>query len=107
MTDTESLRRLADGAGAVDHLVLAAGTSDGIGAVADVDLVALRRGLETKVVGAVAAVQAFTPVLAPAASITFVSARSASRSAPGAAGLGAINGALESLVASLAAELAP
>jgi NAD(P)-dependent dehydrogenase (short-subunit alcohol dehydrogenase family) len=109
VTSPSSLQALAaavsvDG---IDHLVLAAGASDGIGPVAGLDLAALRRGLDTKVVGFVGAVQALAPTIAKSGSITFVSARSASRSAPGAAGLAAINGAVEALVPSLAAELAP
>jgi NAD(P)-dependent dehydrogenase (short-subunit alcohol dehydrogenase family) len=91
----------------LDHLVLAAGDSAGIGPVAGLDLDAVRRGLDTKVLGFLGAIQAALPALRPGGSITLVGAASARNAAPGAAGLAMINGAVEAGVPSLAAELAP
>lgn len=91
----------------LDHLVLAAGDSAGIGPVAGLDLDSVRGGLETKVIGFLGAIQAALPALRPGGSITLVGAASARNAAPGAVGLAMINGAVEAGVASLAAELAP
>ncbi len=102
-----AMRTLAGQLGHVDHLVLASGTSAGIGALADVDPDQVRDGLETKALGYLATLQAVLPVLGDGASVTLVGARSATVPAPGAAGLALINGAVEALVPTLAAELAP
>jgi NAD(P)-dependent dehydrogenase (short-subunit alcohol dehydrogenase family) len=91
----------------LDHLVLAAGDAAGIGPVAGLDLASVRRGLDTKVLGFLGAIQAALPALRPGGSITLVGAASARHAAPGAVGLAMINGAVEAGVASLAAELAP
>lgn len=91
----------------LDHLVLAAGDAAGIGPVAGLDLASVRRGLDTKVIGFLGAIQAALPALRPGGSITLVGAASARNAAPGAVGLAMINGAVEAAVASLAAELAP
>ncbi|BCJ35890.1 short-chain dehydrogenase [Actinocatenispora thailandica] len=91
----------------LDHLVLAAGDSAGIGPVTGLDLDSVRAGLDTKVIGFLGAIQAALPALQPGGSITLVGAASARSAAPGAVGLAMINGAVEAGVASLAAELTP
>lgn len=91
----------------LDHLVLAAGDSAGIGPVAGLDLAGVRTGLETKAIGYLTAVQVALPAFGDGGSITLVGAASARHPAPGAAGLALINGAVEAVVPSLAAELAP
>jgi NAD(P)-dependent dehydrogenase (short-subunit alcohol dehydrogenase family) len=91
----------------VHHVVLAVGTSAGIGPFATLDLDALRAGFEDKVMAQVTAAQAALPALARDGSVTFVGAVSADRAAPGAVGLAVGNAAVQALVPSLAVELAP
>ena len=93
--------------GPVDHLVLTLSGGEGAGEFASLDLRALRRGFEAKFWPQLETVQAALPALAPAASVTFVTAVSARIARPGTTGLAAINGALEAMVGGLARELAP
>lgn len=93
--------------GPVDHLVLTLSGGEGGGEFASLDLRALRRGFEAKFWPQLETVQAALTALAPAASVTFVTAVSARIARPGTTGLAAINGALEAMVGGLARELAP
>jgi len=93
--------------GTIDHLVLTLSGGEGAGEFASLDLRALRRGFDAKFWPQLEAVQAALPALAPAASVTFVTAVSARIARPGTTGLAAINGALEAMVGGLARELAP
>lgn len=93
--------------GKFDHLVLALGSSKGMGAFADVPLDEVRLGFEEKVYAHFATAQAALPFLNAQGSITFVSAVSAHAAVPGTAGIGAANAAVAALVPILAAELKP
>ena len=107
LRDPAAIAEAVGQAGPIDHLVLAAGTTAGLGPVAEVDLDLVLDGLRTKVLGFIAAIRAAVPAMRAGGSITIVGASSATHPAPGAAGLAAINGAAEALVPTLAAELAP
>ncbi len=100
------LARLFDGP-PVDALVLALSGGKGAGPFRALALDDLRSGLDAKLLTQLAVAQAALPHLAPAASITFVSAASAGAALPGTAGLAAINAAIEATVPVLAVELAP
>jgi NAD(P)-dependent dehydrogenase (short-subunit alcohol dehydrogenase family) len=93
--------------GPIDDLVVTVTGRDGAGPFATLDLAALRRGIEDKVLTQLAIVQAALPTLAERGSITLITAASARAALPGTVGLAAINGALEAAVRPLAAELAP
>ena len=105
--DRSALDAFFDEVGPVDHLVLTLSGGEGGGEFASLDLQALRRGFEAKFWPQLETVQAALPALAPAASVTFVTAVSARIARPGTTGLAAINGALEAMVGGLARELAP
>jgi NAD(P)-dependent dehydrogenase (short-subunit alcohol dehydrogenase family) len=106
-SDRAALDAFFDEVGPVDHLVLTLSGGEGAGEFASLDLRALRRGFEAKFWPQLETVQAALPALAPAASVTFVTAVSARIARPGTTGLAAINGALEAMVGGLARELAP
>ncbi|WP_329128579.1 SDR family oxidoreductase [Streptomyces sp. NBC_01476] len=105
--DPDRMRALAEAAGPVDWLILAASGGEGLGAVADLELTMLRRAFEAKFWAHVTTIQAVLPHLAPDGSITLLSAISARAAMPGTAGIAAVNAAVEALVKPLAAELAP
>lgn len=91
----------------LDHLVVAASGGRGAGGFLELPLEDLQSGFEGKVWTQLAAVQSGGQVLSSTGSITLVGAGSSRMSAPGTAGLAAINGALDALVTPLAVELAP
>jgi NAD(P)-dependent dehydrogenase (short-subunit alcohol dehydrogenase family) len=93
--------------GKFDHLVLALGSSKGVGPFAVVLLADVKLGFEEKVFAHFATAQAALPFLNPKGSLTFVSAVSAQAAAPGTAGIGAANAAIAALVPILAVELKP
>ena len=93
--------------GALDHLVVCLSGAKGGGPFADLDLANLRAGFEAKFWPHAALLHESLPRLAPAGSITLVSAISARAANPGTAGLSAINAAIEGLVRPLAVELRP
>jgi NAD(P)-dependent dehydrogenase (short-subunit alcohol dehydrogenase family) len=111
----ESVKSAFAGIGAFDHLVLALGSTKGMGPFASVSLDDVRRSFEEKVFPHFATAQAALPFLARKgdtngsrdASITFVAAVSAHAAMPGTAGIGAANAAVAALVPVLAAELKP
>ncbi|HEV3047543.1 MAG TPA: SDR family oxidoreductase [Solirubrobacteraceae bacterium] len=103
----EQLAGFLERTGRIDHLVLALGGGAGAGPIASLELADLRAGFEGKPLAHLSALQLALPQLAPAASVTFVSAASAGAPYAGVAGLAAINGALEAMVPALAVELAP
>jgi len=93
--------------GKFDHLVLALGSSKGVGPFATVSLGGVKLGFEEKVYAHFATAQAALPFLNPTGSLTFVSGLSAHAAAPGTAGIGAANAAVAQLVPILAVELKP
>ena len=106
-SDRSALDAFFGEVGPVDHLVLTLSGGEGAGEFANLDLQALRRGFDAKFWPQLETVQAALPALAPAASVTLVTAVSARIARPGTTGLAAINGALEAMVGGLARELAP
>lgn len=93
--------------GAHDHLVLALGSSKGVGPFATVPIADVKAGFEEKVYAHFATAQAALPHLRPGGSITFVSSVGAYSAMPGTAGIGAANAAIAALVPVLAVELKP
>jgi len=106
-TDHAAVRAAAQTIGTIDYLIITLSGSDGIGPIADLDLVMLRGAFDAKFWGHITAIQAALPCLAASGSITLLGAISARSGMPGTAGIAAINGAVEALVKPLATELAP
>jgi NAD(P)-dependent dehydrogenase (short-subunit alcohol dehydrogenase family) len=106
-TQSDEVRKFFDGLGAFDHLVLSVTGRKGIGQFATLDLAEVRRGYDEKVWPQLYCAQQALPKIRKDGSITFVSAVSAQMSAPGIAGVAAINGALLTVVPILAKELKP
>ncbi|MEU6537683.1 SDR family oxidoreductase [Streptomyces sp. NPDC047000] len=105
--DAAAVAGLVAGLAPLDALVITLAGSEGAGALADLDLTALRRAFEAKFWPTLTVLQAALPHLAERASITLVGAVSAHAAMPGTAGIGALNAAVEALVRPLAVELAP
>jgi len=93
--------------GKFDHLVLALGSSKGVGSFASVRLDEVKAGFEEKVYAHFATAQAALPLLNSTGSLTFVSGLAALAAMPGTAGIGAANAAVAALVPILANELKP
>lgn len=105
--DRSAIGAVAEEIGTIDWLVVALSGREGPGPIADLDLGMLRRAFDAKFWGHLTTIQTVLPYLAPAGSITLLSAITARTGMPGTAGVAAINGAVEALVRPLAAELAP
>jgi len=105
--DAAAIGDVATSIGCIDWLVLTLSGSDGAGAIADLEVAALRAAFDAKLFAHITTLQAVLPHLAPDGSITLLGAASARAAIPGTAGLAAINGAVEALVKPLAVELAP
>ncbi len=105
--DAPAVAALAAELAPLDALVITLSGSEGVGALAELDLASLRRAFEAKFWPTLTVLQAALPHLAEQASITLVGAISAHAAMPGTAGIGALNAAVESLVRPLAVELAP
>ena len=105
--DAGAMAAVAESLGQVDVLVISLSGAEGAGPIAELDLDRLRRAFDAKFWAHLTTIQAVLPRLAPAGSITLLTAISARTGMPGTAGLAAINGALEATVKPLAAELAP
>ncbi|MDR3475338.1 MAG: SDR family oxidoreductase [Devosia sp.] len=106
-TDPAAARDFFAATGAFDHLVLALGSTSGMGPLASIEPAAVRRQFDEKVFPQLFTAQAALPHLAETGSITFISAVSARAHMPGTAGLAAANAAIEAVVPVLAVELAP
>jgi NAD(P)-dependent dehydrogenase (short-subunit alcohol dehydrogenase family) len=87
--------------------VLALSGAKGGGPFPSLDLGLLRQGFDEKFWAHIRCAQAAVASIRKDGSITFVSAVSARRAAPGTAGLAAINAAIEALAPVLAVELKP
>jgi len=105
--DSEQVHGVFSKLGEFEHLILALGSSQGVGPFAQVDLNSVRKGFEEKVFPHFLCAQAALPHLRPQGSLTFVSAVSALAAMPGTAGIGAANAAVAALIPILAAELKP
>jgi NAD(P)-dependent dehydrogenase (short-subunit alcohol dehydrogenase family) len=106
-TNPAALDELVDAIGQVDWLVVTLSGAEGVGPVADLDLVVLRRAFDAKFWPHLTAIKAILPRLTADGSITLVSATTARQGMPGTAGVAALNAAIEGLVRPLAVELAP
>nr|WKF61522.1 3-alpha-hydroxycholanate dehydrogenase (NADP(+)) [Paraburkholderia busanensis] len=93
--------------GAFDHLVLALGSSKGVGSFATMGIDEFRAGFEEKVYAHFSTAQAALPFLNTTGSITFVSGLAGLTAWPGTTGIGSANAAVAALVPILAAELKP
>jgi NAD(P)-dependent dehydrogenase (short-subunit alcohol dehydrogenase family) len=105
--DRPALDRFFAGHGPVDHLVIAAGGSKGMGEFKSLSLDELREGFSAKFWPQLETLQAALPYMAAGGSVTLVTAISATAKFTGVSGLAAINGALEIMVPILAKELKP
>ncbi|MFE8103645.1 SDR family oxidoreductase [Brenneria goodwinii] len=93
--------------GVFDHLVLAFGSTRGVGAFDSVEMNDVRAGFEEKLFPHFSTAQAALPFLTQHGSITFIAAVTAHAAMPGTAGIGSANAAVAALVPILAAELKP
>ncbi len=94
--------------GPLDHIVTTA--ADIAGAyklLPELDLAAMRRVIDSKVIGPLLLAKHGAPVLRPSGSITFTSGIAAYRPAARGSIVAAVNGALASIAYALAVELAP
>jgi NAD(P)-dependent dehydrogenase (short-subunit alcohol dehydrogenase family) len=105
--DTDTLSATLPRIGPFDHLVLALGSSKGLGPFTSVSVSDVRQGFEEKVYPHFALAQAALNFLRKDGSITFIAGLSAHGAAPGTAGIGAANAAVAMFVPILAAELRP
>ncbi|TIT03876.1 SDR family oxidoreductase [Mesorhizobium sp.] len=106
-TEPANVRAFFETLGAFDHLVLAASGGKGLGPFETLDLADLNSGVDEKVRPQLSCLQAALPSLNKSGSVTFISAVSAQLSAPGVAGIAAVNGMLLTVVPILAMELKP
>ncbi|UVK36183.1 SDR family oxidoreductase [Mesorhizobium sp. AR10] len=106
-TEPEEVRQFFARLGTFDHLVLAVSGGKGLGPFETLDLTDMSSGLDEKVRPQLSCLQAALPTLNKGGSVTFISAVSAQLSAPGVAGIAAINGMLLTVVPILAVELKP
>jgi NAD(P)-dependent dehydrogenase (short-subunit alcohol dehydrogenase family) len=106
-TDRASLDRAMAAVGRLDHLVLSGAGRPAWGKFLEVDVDALRRALESKLIGYWNALQAVVPVLRRDGSATLLTGAASRATMPGTAGLAAVNGAINRLGRTLSKELAP
>lgn len=93
--------------GIIDHLVIALGSTKGLGNFAELSLLDLREGFEEKYWSQLNTLKAGLPYLNKNGSITLITAITATAKMIGTSGIGAVNGALEIMVPILAKELKP
>ena len=94
--------------GPLDHIVsTAADIAGAYQLLPSLDIAAVRRMFDTKLIGPLLLAKHGAPVLSPGGSITFTSGIAAYRPAPRGSAVAAANGALASLAAALAVELGP
>lgn len=105
LTDPESLRRLADWAGPVDHLVYTAGEPLRLTMLADLTPQVVHDFFDTRFVGALSVIRAVK--VSPSGSIVLTGGNAGQRPAPGWALGASVCGAMEALTRELALELAP
>lgn len=107
ISDEAATTRFLTGLGAIDHLVITAGSAAPGGAVQDVSLDAAQEAFNTKFWGTVRTVRAAAPLLRPGGTITLTSGFLARKTVPGTFVKTAMNAALEATTRLLARELAP
>jgi len=95
-------------AGPLDHIVTTAATLDGVyRLLPELELPAIRRAIDSKLLGPLLLAKYGAPSLSSHGSITFTSGIAAYRPAARGSVVAAVNGALASLAYALAIELAP
>lgn len=104
--DEESIRRLFEDLGPVDHIFCAAG-SVVAARRAQADAAVIREAFETRVLGDIFVAKHASPTMRPGGSITFVSGVASTRPYEGSAVSTAACAAVEGLARSLAVDLAP
>jgi len=93
--------------GNFDNLVIALGSTKGIGNFKDLSLDDVRAGFEEKYWAQLYTLKAALPYINAGGCITLITGNAASRQLPQTSGIGSINGALEIYVPILAKELQP
>ena len=107
LADDSSIESLLEAHGPFDHLVYTAGEPLSLVPLEELSADRVRGFLDTRLIGALAAVRVIAPALRAGGSVTLVSGSAAERPSAGWA-LGAIIcGAIDSLVRALALEIAP
>ncbi|MCB8873663.1 SDR family oxidoreductase [Acidisoma silvae] len=108
LTDEAAVAGLFEQIGTLDHLAYTAGESLMLGAIAEMELTAARRFMETRFWGAIAAAKHAAPRIRPGGSIVFSSGIAGARPPQGGWAMGAsICAGMEGLTRALAVELAP
>lgn len=107
LRDDDAIANLFDHVGELHHLVITAGDAVRPSPLAGTPVAELRRLLDVRFWGTVAAIQHALPHLVPDGSITLTSGTIAARPAPGSAVMAAGAAAIEGLTRGLAVELAP
>ncbi|GAC1576130.1 MAG: SDR family oxidoreductase [Sphingomicrobium sp.] len=107
ITREDHLERIATDAGAIDHLVTAAGPMPTDGSLLDVTIPEARALFEGKFWGQLLTVRALVPRIRPRGSITMFSGTLARKPAGGVPIFASIDGAIESLGRVMAIDLAP
>ncbi|WP_216895854.1 SDR family oxidoreductase [Nocardia alni] len=107
LADAGQVRDLFDTLGPLDHLVYTAGDPLLLTPLADLDIDTARKFFELRYFGALTAVQAAAPHLAPTGSITLTSGTAGIRPGPGFVVAASVCTAMEGLTRALAVELAP
>jgi NAD(P)-dependent dehydrogenase (short-subunit alcohol dehydrogenase family) len=105
--DPSALKAVFEQIGRFDHLVYTSGEPLTLTPLADLDLATARRFFEIRYFGALAAVHAAAPFVAPTGSITLTGGSASPRPQAGWAVPASICGAMEALTRELALELAP
>jgi NAD(P)-dependent dehydrogenase (short-subunit alcohol dehydrogenase family) len=106
LDDDDSITALAGRVGRVDHVVSTA-SARARGRIADLDRDAVRRSLDTKVIGPLMLARAFKDQINEGGSILIFSGVAAFKVEAGTLAVAITNGAADTLTRSLAVELAP
>jgi NAD(P)-dependent dehydrogenase (short-subunit alcohol dehydrogenase family) len=107
LADEAAARRLFDGIGPLDHLVITAAGSPAWGPFHELEPACLRAAFEGKFWPYFHAARYGAPLLAKDGSILFMTGGASRSAIPGTAGLAAVNGAIAAMARTLARELAP
>ena len=108
ITKEDDVIRLFDRLGPVDHIISTAASLEGVyRLLPELELPAVRRAVDSKLIGPLLLAKHGAPSLSEKGSITFTSGIAAYRPAARGSVVAAVNGALASLAYALAIELAP
>lgn len=106
-SNPDALKSFFNFHGNIDHLIIAVGSTKGLGKFKDLTLADLRLGFEEKYWSQLNTLKAALPYINKKGSITLITAITGRARMPGTSGIGSINGALEIFVPILAKELKP